>query len=183
MGARSPILNTVQRVAVIGCSGAGKSTFSRRLGELLELPVIHLDRLSWRAGWVRTPDNEFRAAQRALVARDRWVIDGNYGGTMDIRLPAADTVVLLDFPRRRCLFRVARRTCLGWGRDVQAPGCPERVDLEFLRWVWNWHHVSRPRVLAALAEHGRGARQVLLSTPREVAGFLAAQSPARRAIR
>ncbi|HET6499949.1 MAG TPA: DNA topology modulation protein FlaR [Amycolatopsis sp.] len=134
--------------------------------------VFHLDRHYWRPGWVPAPDDEFRATQCALVAGERWIIDGNYSSSLDLRLPAADTIVFFDFPRRRCLLRVAVRTARGWGRDGQAPGCFERIDLAFLRWMWHWHRDTRPRVLARLAEHGRGARQVLLSTPREVTGFL-----------
>ncbi|HVV13990.1 hypothetical protein [Amycolatopsis sp.] len=69
---------------------------------------------------------------------------------------------------RRVLWRVAR----GWGRDGQAPGCPERFDAEFLRWVWRWHTDSRARVLRKLAEHGKSARQILLSSDREVEEFV-----------
>ncbi|MFD2417918.1 DNA topology modulation protein FlaR [Amycolatopsis pigmentata] len=167
-----PGLKGIRRVAVVGCGGAGKSTFSRRLGELLDLPVVHLDRHYWRPGWVETPDEDFRATQRALVRAERWVIDGNYAGTMDVRLPVADLIVFLDFPRWRCLFRVARRTVRGWGRDGQAPGCPERLDWEFLRWLWDWPRDARPRVLARLDEHGARARRITLSTPREVRDFL-----------
>ncbi|HKS46280.1 MAG TPA: DNA topology modulation protein FlaR [Amycolatopsis sp.] len=162
----------MQRVVVLGCAGAGKTTFSRHLGKLLDLPVFHLDRHYWRPGWVAAPEEKFHAAQRALVAKDRWVIDGNYSGSLHIRLPAADTIVLLDFPRWHCLYRVAKRTVQGWGKDGQATGCPERVDLEFLRWIWRWRRDSRPRALAKVAEHGRCARQLRLSNPREVKAFL-----------
>ncbi|WP_158879511.1 DNA topology modulation protein FlaR [Amycolatopsis anabasis] len=160
----------MRRIAVIGCGGAGKSTFSRRLGEILGLPVTHLDRLFWRPGWVPTERAEWRRIQRGLVAADRWILDGNYGGTMDIRLAAADTVILLDFPRRTCLRRALRRTIRG---GEQAPGCPERFDPEFLRWIWTWPHAGRRRMFAHLAEHGGGTRQILLSSPREAAAYLA----------
>jgi adenylate kinase family enzyme len=166
----------MRRVVIIGCSGAGKSTFSRRLGELLDLPVIHLDRHYWRPGWVPAPDDEFRAAQRTVVAGERWVIDGNYTDSMDIRLPRADTVIFLDLPRWRCLLRVAWRTLRGWGRDGQAAGCPERLDPEFVRWVWRWARGSRARLLSQIIEQGGHTRRIVLSSPREVAGFLDATS-------
>lgn len=162
----------IRRVAVVGCGGAGKSTFSRRLGELLDLPVTHLDRHYWRPGWVETPHEDFRATQQKLVRAECWVMDGNYTSTMDVRLPAADLIVFLDFPRWRCLFRVTRRIARGWGRDGQAPGCPEHLDWAFLRWLWDWPRDTRPRVLYRLDEHGPSARRVVLSTPREVRDFL-----------
>ena len=160
------------RVAVVGCSGAGKSTLARRLGELLGLPVTHLDRLFWRPGWVAAPDEEFRAAQEDVGAAADWVIDGNYRRSMDLRLPRADLVVFLDLPRWRCFTRVVLRIVRELGQDRQAAGCPERLDLDFLRWVWRWHRDHRPPMLEAIRSYGAGARQVLLSTPREVEWFL-----------
>lgn len=134
--------------------------------------MTRLDRHYWRPGWVEAPDTEFRAAQHAVVAGERWVIDGNYSSSLDVRLPRADTVVFLDLARWRCLLRVSRRNVLGWGRDGQAAGCPERLDPEFLRWVWNWARDRRARVVELLTEHGDHTRRIVLSSPREVARFL-----------
>lgn len=159
------------RIAITGCSGSGKSTLARRLGAALDLPVTHLDRLYWRPGWKPAPPEEFRAAQEEVVRTAGWVIEGNYRSTMDVRLPLADLVVFLDFPRWLSMWRVVSRTLRGWGRDGQAAGCPERFDGEFFRWVWHWRRDSRGPLLAAIREHGAGAEQVLLSTPREVEWF------------
>ncbi|GHF57261.1 topology modulation protein [Amycolatopsis bartoniae] len=156
----------------MGCSGAGKSTLARRLGVLLDIPVTHLDRLFWRPGWVAARDDEFRAAQETAVSAPAWVIDGNYRRSMDLRLPTADLVVFLDFPRWRCFTRVVSRIVRELGQDRQAEGCPERLDLEFLRWVWRWHRDHRPLTLEAIRRHGAPARQILLSSPREVEWFL-----------
>ena len=90
----------MRRVAIIGSSGAGKSTLARRLGERTGLPVVHLDEHFWRPGWVETSRGEWRAVQTALCAQDAWIMDGNYSGTLDVRLARADTVVFLDLPRR-----------------------------------------------------------------------------------
>ena len=145
----------MQRVLVIGISGAGKSTFARRLAERTGLPLIHLDREFWQPGWKITPEPEWRIKVAALVARDAWIIDGGYSASLDLRLPRADTVFWFDYPRGRCLRRIAWRIATTYGRvrpDL-GEGCPEKIDWEFFRWVWNYPARSRPRVEAMLAEH------------------------------
>ena len=168
----------MQRVAVIGNGGAGKSTLARRLGERTGLPVVHLDALYWHPGWVPTPADEWRALQAEVVARDRWIVDGNYGRTLDLRLAAADTVLFLDMPRRVTIPSIVGRWLRHRGTPVQAPGCPERVSWEFFRWVWNYRRDSRPRVLAALAEHGGDATVITLRSRAGVEAFLSRQGEA-----
>src|SRR5262245_11527403 len=106
----------MQRVLVIGSGGAGKSTFATRLGAATGLPVVHLDARYWRPGWVPTPKQEWTRAIDEISARDAWIMDGNYGGTLDRRLAACDTVLFLDLPRVVCLRRVLWRSLRYWGR-------------------------------------------------------------------
>jgi len=164
----------MRRVAVIGSAGAGKSTLSRELGALLGLPVIHLDRLFWRPGWVETPREEWVRVQTEAVRGERWVIDGNYGGTLELRLGVAGTIIFLDFPRLVCLWRVLkrRRQYAGRTRPDLGPGCPERIDWEFLRWVWRFPLDERPGVLAKLAGLSPDKRVIRLASPAAVARFL-----------
>jgi adenylate kinase family enzyme len=165
-----------ERVLVLGSGGAGKSTVARRIGTATGLPVVHLDRLYWHPGWVETPAGEWEQVVRDAVAGDRWVIDGNYGGTMPVRLAAADTAVYLDVARLRCLWRVLRRTALlhGRSRDDVGPGCPERFSWEFLVWIWRYPATRRPGLLALLADFERGGGRVLvLRNDAEVDRFLA----------
>lgn len=136
------------------------------------IPVVHLDRHHWKPGWTPTASKEWRALQANLVAGERWVIDGNYGGTFDIRFERADTVVVLALSRSRCLARALRRTIRNWGRAVQADDCPERVDLAFLRWIWRYPLDSRPRLDAAIERHRGHLRVVELTSPRKVKEFL-----------
>jgi adenylate kinase family enzyme len=173
----------VQRVAVIGNGGAGKSTLARRLGERTGLPVVHLDALYWRPGWEPTPSDEWRAVQAEVVARDRWIADGNYGRTLDLRLAAADTVLFLDMPRRITIPSIVWRWLRNRGTPVQAPGCPERVSWEFLRWVWNYRRDSRPRVLAALAAHAGDATVITLRSRADVKEFVSRQGEAADSLR
>jgi adenylate kinase family enzyme len=100
---------TMRRIAVIGPGGAGKSTLARQIGDRLGLPVIHLDAHFWHEGWTETPKDVWEQTVHGLVQGEAWVMDGNYGGTMDIRLDAADTILFLDLPPWLCLLRVVRR--------------------------------------------------------------------------
>ena len=167
----------MRRVLVIGSGGAGKSTLAARIGERTGLPVVHLDALYWRPGWEPTPPGEWAARVAALCARDAWVMDGNYGGTLDARLAACDTVIFLDLPRAVCLARVVRRWLRyrGRSRPDMAPGCDERLSAEFLRWVWEYPRRRRPGVLQRLAASGRDV--VVLRSARDADRFVAGLAP------
>src|SRR5688572_4725457 len=96
----------MRRVLIIGSAGAGKSTLAQQLGAIVGLPVIHLDAHYWNAGWKETPQEEWKQRVAELLRRDAWIMDGNYGSTLRERVEAADTVILLDLSRVRCLYRV-----------------------------------------------------------------------------
>jgi adenylate kinase family enzyme len=165
----------VQRVLVVGSGGAGKSTLARQLGKVLDIEVVHLDALFWQPGWVMAPRDQELGILARILARDTWIIDGNYGGTLSHRLPRADTVIFLDFPRWLCLWRAAKRAVTYWGRTRpdMAPGCPERLDWEFVRWIWSFPSVHRPRLLRQLTE-APGERQLIrLRSPREAQELVA----------
>ena len=95
----------MKKIVLIGSGGSGKSTLARQLGERLKIKVYHLDALFWKPNWVGVPKDEQTKVQNDLVKKESWIIDGNYGGTMDIRLNAADTIIFLDIPRTICLYR------------------------------------------------------------------------------
>lgn len=161
----------MQRVAIVGPGGAGKSTFARALGDVTNLPVVHLDHHFWSPGWVETPRDEWRRRQMELLAGDRWIVDGNYGGTFDERFSRADTVIVVARPRLACVSSAIGRTAKHRGRAVQAEGCPERFQLAFYRWIWNYNRDSRPRLDAALARHGH-LDVVELTSRRSIRQFL-----------
>ena len=163
----------MRRVLVLGCPGAGKSTLARSLGEALSLPVVHLDKLWWKSGWINRTEGEFDALLDAVLLGEEWVIDGNYLRTLPRRLERCDAVVLLDYPRRVCLLRALRRilTWRGRTRPDMAADCPERLDGEFVRWIWEFHRTQRPQVLELL-DGWTGELRVFRS-PRACADFLA----------
>lgn len=165
----------MQRVLVLGCAGAGKTTFSRTLATRAALPLVHLDRHYWQPGWREPQRARWIKRVARLAATPRWVMDGNYGGTLAQRLARADTAIFLDLPRWLCLWRVFWRTLrhLGRTREDMTAGCPERFDLAFLRYVWNYPRQHRPRVLSHLESFAqRGGTVLRLRSRAEVAAFL-----------
>jgi len=165
----------MQRIVIVGCGGAGKSTLARRLGAITGLPVVHLDREFWQPGWARPADAAFDARLEELLAAPAWILDGNFARTMERRFAAADTIVFLDRPTIVCLFRALRRGVLG--RRVPRPdladGCPEQLpDLEFLRWIWRFRRRQRPVILRRLAALDHDVRIEILRSDAEVQRFL-----------
>ena len=166
----------MRRIAIIGPSGAGKSTLARQIGAKTGLPVIHLDVHYWGAGWAEPPKDVWEQVVRELTQGETWVMDGNYGGTMELRLAAADTILFLDLPRATCLLRVVGRQLRyrNRTRPDMAPGCPERLTWFFLRYIWNYRRDRRPGILERMARYAEGRKLVHLQTPRQVRGFLEA---------
>lgn len=109
----------VKRVAIVGSGGVGKSTFAEGLGRRTGIPVIHLDQHFWIPNWVPTPREEWAGVQVGLLAGKSWIADGNYGGTLDVRLSRADTVIVLTLPKWRCTWRALKRSLLRRGQEIQ----------------------------------------------------------------
>lgn len=163
----------MQRIAILGSPGAGKSTLARALGQLLDLPVHHLDAAYWTSGWQPRDPAEFLAAADFLAAEPRWIIEGNYRATLPARLQRADLVILLDIPRALCLTRVILRWWQWRGRDRPdlAPGCPEQLDLAFLKWTWDYPSRAQ-HTAAALRTLRPDQRALRLASPHAVARLL-----------
>jgi adenylate kinase family enzyme len=163
----------MQRVLVIGSPGSGKSTLATELARRTGLPLIHLDQEHWRAGWVEPDQDEWQRQVADLVARERWIMDGNYGGSLRTRLARADTVIDLQFPAWLCVWRVLKRIATSWRRvrPDMAEGCPEHFNLEFLVYTALFPFAARKRTDAKLA-HYAGTR-IHLRSPAEVRRFLA----------
>jgi adenylate kinase family enzyme len=170
----------MRRVLVIGCSGAGKSTLARALAPRLGLPLVHLDRFYWSSGWVEPTQEKWRTIVEGLVAEPAWVMDGNYSATFDLRMPRADTVIWLDYPRMRCVWRVVTRAIKDHGRNRPdlPDGCPEQIDLKFYRFVWDFPNRSRPQIVEGLKTIGSHLRVIRLANDRQVAAFLRAPEAA-----
>lgn len=168
----------MKRIMIIGCGGAGKSTLARELGDLLQLPLVHLDKAYWRPNWLERDKQEWEQIVTKLADQDQWILDGNYGGTMDIRLQRADTVVFLDRSRWLCVYRVLLRLwrTAGRTRPDMAEGCEERFSFAFLHYVFFYNNTRRPGILKKL--HQLSSKQTVfrLRTQREINHFIASLS-------
>ena len=145
----------LNRVLVIGGCGSGKTRFAKRLAAASGLPLTHLDVLYWTGNWETVPREVFDERLAAVLARERWIIDGNYSRTMERRMQRADTVFWFDFPGIVCLRGAVGRTIRSWGktRDDMGGDCRERLDREKLRFfhttLWQ-NRKLRPKIRALL---------------------------------
>jgi adenylate kinase family enzyme len=157
----------VNRVVVLGRGGAGKSALAARLGLLTGLPVIELDKHFWSGDLTPLPMDKWKALQRNLISADRWILDGDLGpyDAPEVRLNAADTIIVLDFALWRCAWRAARRS---------------RENFAFWRWLISYRRRSLPTLMAAIAIHARDAEIYLLRKPRDVRKLVAQVNEGRR---
>ncbi len=163
----------MERIIIIGCGGAGKSTLARQLGEKLDIPVIHLDKLFWKPGWVEATEEEFDSLLTRELERPKWIMDGNFNRTLPQRMEKCDTIIYMDFGRFACLRGVAKRVLRSYGkvRPDMGEGCPERIDLEFLKWIWNFNKNKRQQYYRLLNE-ADGIETIALKNRRQVKKFL-----------
>lgn len=164
----------MKKIILIGSGGSGKSTLAKQLGNKLKIQVYHLDALFWKPNWVGVPREEQRTVQHDLIKEEKWIIDGNYGGTMDIRINAADTIIFLDIHRTICVYRAFKRIVQyrNKTRPDMGAGCEERFDLQFFKWIWEYPKTKRPAIVKRIDQLNKDKRVIILKTPNEVQRFL-----------
>jgi adenylate kinase family enzyme len=161
----------MKRISIVGISGSGKSTLANSLGKKLNLPVFHLDKYYWTLGWkVRYEVKaDFNDMAKKLTEGDSWVIDGNYRGSMDVRFDRADTLVYLDFPKWKCIFRVIKRALNRKQPFDKEGGLKDRTDWSLIKWIFNYpKHETLERVL----RYKDTKNVYILKNDKDVANFL-----------
>ena len=137
----------MKKIIVIGCPGSGKSRLSRALHNKTGIPLYHLDMMYWNADKTTVEKSAFLERLSAVLEKDRWIIDGNYGSTMELRMAACDTVIFLDYPREVCLDGIKERR--GKPRS-DMPWIETEEDAEFIEFIKNYNEQQKPKVLELL---------------------------------
>lgn len=165
----------MRKIMIIGvASGVGKSTFAKKVGEHLNIPVYHLDTLYWKPNWVETSIEEFRQKQEEIVLKKEWIIEGNYTGTFDIRIPHADTIIYLELPLLVCLYRVVKRRIENHGktRSDMTVGCPEKIDWPFIKFILTTYYPRRRKMAERFELYRRDKKVMVLKSKNEIKAFL-----------
>ena len=145
-----------------------------QLSEKLDIPVVHLDAIYWKPGWISSQKEEWEEKQRQALSGDKWIVDGNYISSIHLRLEQCDTVIFLNFSKYLCLYNVLKRyfQYRGKTRPDLNSDCPERIDFEFLQWIWNFPRYNTPEILDILAKQPENLNIYVLESPKEINSFL-----------
>ena len=138
----------MKKIIVIGCPGSGKSTFSRELHNILGVPLYHLDMLFWNEDKTNVGREVLIERLIEVFKKDCWIIDGNYGSTMELRIEKCDTIVFLDYPVEVCIEGVKNRQ--GKHRSDMPWVATEDDDKDFIEFIKNYNQESRPKVIKLL---------------------------------
>lgn len=160
---------------IIGCCGSGKSTLARKLQPIISIPLYHLDQYYWNSNWTPTPDEKWAQIVTNLAEKEEWIIDGNYGGTMDVRFDRANTIVYMDIPTVKCLGRVIGRIWKYHGkvRPDMPMGCKERFDFDFIHYVATYNLLRRKKLLKKLNSFEGEKKVYRITNDKDIKTFLA----------
>ena len=166
------IINS-KRIMIIGSAGSGKSTLAIALSKSKNIPVVHLDKLFWQPNWIMTPKNEWHSKQIDLVKEDTWIIDGNYGSSMDIRVENADTIIFLDINKWVCIYSALKRWIANIGkvRADMGEGCKEKIDFEFIKWIYEFPKKGRVGIVGRL-QNQKNKKIIILKNRKELKNWL-----------
>ena len=140
----------MKKIMVIGCPGSGKSTFSKALHKITGIPLFHLDMMYWNSDRTTVEKADFREKLLNTIQMSEWIIDGNYGSTIETRLQTCDTVIFLDYPLDVCLDGINARR--GKARD-DMPSVEDEVDPEFIEFIKKFNTQSKPQIINLLSKY------------------------------
>lgn len=163
----------MSRIAIIGCPGSGKTTFSNEMGQILNREVIHLDKVLWKENWVMPEYETRRKIHGEIISQNEWIIDGMWKSHLADRLKRTSLVIFLDYKRRICVYRAIKRRIVysGKQREDIADNCKEKLDGYFIKYIWTFRKKSRPIILRTLSENPQVC-VITLSSPKSTQAFL-----------
>ena len=162
----------MKKVIVIGCPGSGKSTVSRALHNKTGIPLYHLDMMYWNADKTTAEKSVFLERLSAVLEKDEWFIDGNYGSTMELRMVACDTVIFLDYPLEVCLDGIKERR--GKPRS-DMPWIETEEDAEFIEFIKNYNEQQKPKVIELIKKYS-DKNIIILESREQADAFLNGES-------
>jgi len=164
----------MNKILIIGISGAGKSTFAKKLSEKLTIQIIHLDQFFFEPGWIKVEKSLFEKKVLERIKTAQWIIDGNYTNSMELWIKDADTIFYFDFPVWRCLWSVICRRIIfhGQKRSDVAKGCNEVLNLKFLKFIWNFPKNNTPKIESILTKQPKEKKIVRFKNYKEIELFL-----------
>lgn len=160
---------TPQRILVVGCPGAGKSTFARKLRDALDLPLVYLDMLWHKPDQTTATREEFDVELDAVLRQNRWIIDGNYTRTLKRRLERAEAVFLFDLPAKECLAGATAR--IGHPRE-DLPWIERELDAEFAEYIRRFPTDQLPQLLATLDTRPRSTSLITFHSHEEADAYI-----------
>ena len=165
----------MKKVLVLGCCGAGKSTFSKKLHSILKLKLIHLDKYYHKPNWLEPEKEEWEKVLKQILRRKSFIMDGTYVESLDERIKKSDTIIYLDYSLIKCFFRVIKRVLIDFGkkRSDMAPGCKEEFDLEFLWFVLTFNNKFRKEIIQKLNSVKNKKNVSIFKTDKHADKFLA----------
>jgi adenylate kinase family enzyme len=167
------VLMSAKRILVLGPCGSGKTCLTRELSRILDLPAVHLDARFWQPGWISTPQPEWRRTVSSLVREKSWIMDGTYESTLDLRIPAAEAIIMLNRPRWLCLWGVVRRSLTY--RNKPRPDAPsgQPIDIAYLRYIWRYPRQTDTLVHELIEQHGPQIPVIRLDDQENTQSFIA----------
>ena len=157
-----------QKIIVLGCSGSGKSTFSKKLHDVTGLPLIHLDNIWWKKDRTHISREEFDQKLDEILLTDRWIIDGDYSRTYETRFKSCDTVIFLDYSFDECMNGIKER--VGKNR-TDIPWTEKELDPDLVRQVENYEKENRPVILSLIGKYP-DVNSYIFRSRQEAAGWI-----------
>ena len=148
------MLQTVNKISIVGGPGTGKSTLAENLGKVLDLPVYHIDGIHHLANWQKRDTDERDQIILDKISNSKWIMDGTYKNTLQKRVENSDMVIFLNYSKLARLKGILSRYIKHKGEEKpEIPGCKEKMDLEFIKFTINWDKTKKKLVDEALEKN------------------------------